>query len=76
MTDEQPTSGARGRAITPMSPSGKVMIDGIEYSARFESGYADYGDEVIVVGLEAFGLVVRKLDSLAQPPESDPNGPQ
>ncbi len=63
MTDEQPTSGERGRAITPMYPSGKVLIDGIEYSARFKSGYADSGDEVIVVGLDAFGLIVGKPES-------------
>ncbi|MCH7689034.1 MAG: NfeD family protein [Planctomycetes bacterium] len=60
MTDEQPTTGEHGRAITPMYPSGKVLIDGIEYSARFKSGFADSGDEVIVVGLDAFGLIVGK----------------
>ncbi len=60
MTDEQPTMGERGRAITPMLPSGKVLIDGVEYNARFKSGFADSGDEVIVVGLDAFGLIVGK----------------
>ncbi len=34
--------------------------DGVEYSARFKSGFADSGDEVIVVGLDAFGLIVDK----------------
>jgi hypothetical protein len=43
-----------------MYPSGKVLIDGVEYSARFKSGCADSGDEVIVVGLDAFGLIVDK----------------
>ncbi len=75
MTEEQPTTGARGRAITPMMPSGKVLIDGIEYSARLKSGSADSGDEVVVVG-HGFGLIVEKPDSLAQAPQSDPNGPQ
>ena len=65
MSEEQPTNGARGRAITP---SGKVLIDGIEYGARFESGYADSGDEVIVVELDAFGLIVEQPDSLPQAP--------
>ncbi len=60
MTNEQPTTGERGRAMTPMYPSGKVLIDGVEYSARFKSGFADSGDEVIVVGLDAFGLIVDK----------------
>ncbi len=63
MTDEQPTSGARGRAITAMYPSGKVLVDGIEYSARFKSGFANSGDEVVVVGLDAFGLIVDKPES-------------
>ena len=63
MADEQPTTGARGRAMTPMYPSGRVLIDGVEYSARFESGFADSGDEVVVVGLDAFGLIVGKPES-------------
>ncbi len=76
MNEEQPTTGARGRAIIPMSPSGKVLIDDVPYSARFKSGFADSGDEVVVVGLDAFGLIVEKPDSLAQAPQSDPDGPQ
>jgi membrane-bound ClpP family serine protease len=66
MTEEQPTSGDRGQAITAMLPSGKVMIDGVEYNARFKSGFADAGDEVIVIGLDAFGLIVGK-----PPPEQE-----
>ena len=68
MNEEQPTTGARGRAITPMYPSGKVLIDGVEYSARLESGFAESGDEVVVVGLDAFGLIVDKPES---PPEQE-----
>ena len=60
MNDEPPTTGERGRAISPMYPSGKVLIDGVEYTARFKSSFADSGDEVIVVGLDAFGLIVEK----------------
>ncbi len=75
MNEEQPAIGTRGHPITPMSPSGKVLIDGIEYGARLESGFADSGDEVVVVG-HGFGLIVEKPDSLAQAPQSDPNGPQ
>ena len=76
MNEEHPTTGARGRAITPMMPSGKVLIDDIEYSATFKSGYAEPGDEVVVVGLGAFGLIVDKPDSLAQAPKSDSDGTQ
>ncbi len=66
MTDGQPPTGGRGRAITPMYPSGKVLIDGVEYNARYKSGFAESGDEVIVVGSDAFGLIVGKPES---PPE-------
>ena len=75
MEQEQPTTGARGRTITPMMPSGKVLIDGIEYSATFKSGYAESGDEVVVVG-HGFGLIVDKPDSQAQAPQSDSDDPQ
>jgi len=75
MKQEQPTTGARGRAITPMVPSGKVLIDGIEYHAVVKSGYANSGDEVVVVG-HGFGLIVDKPDSLTQAPQSDPDGTQ
>ena len=68
VTDGQPPMGGRGQAITPMYPSGKVLIDGVEYNARFEKGFANSGDEVIVVGLEAFGLIVGKPES---PPEQE-----
>ncbi len=59
-SEEKPSTGTRGRAITAMLPSGKVLIEGVEYGARLKSGYADPGDEVIVVGLDAFGLIVGK----------------
>ncbi len=59
-SEEKPATGTRGRAITAMLPSGKVLIEGVEYGARLKSGYADSGDEVIVVGLDAFGLIVDK----------------
>jgi hypothetical protein len=39
------------------------LIDGVEYSARLKSGSADSGDEVMVVGLDAFGLIVDKPES-------------
>ncbi len=60
MTEEQPQSGARGRALTPMVPSGKVLIDGVEYQARHRGGWADPDEEIVVVGLDAFGLIVDK----------------
>ncbi len=75
MNAEKPTAGEHGRAITPMSPCGKVLIDGVEYSARLKSDSADSGDEVVVVGLDAFGFIVEKRDSLAQAPQNRPTYP-
>ncbi len=63
MNDERPATGACGRAITPMMPGGTVLIDGVEYSARIRSGFAESGDEVVVVGLDSFDLIVDKPDS-------------
>ena len=68
MSEEQPATGTLGHAITPMTPSGKVSVDGVEYSARFKSGYAESGDEVVVVGVDAFGLIVAVPD----PPKQEP----
>ena len=65
MNEEKSATGTRGCTITPMMPSGKVLIDGIEYSATFKSGYAESSDEVVAVG-HGFGLIVDKPDSLAQ----------
>ena len=63
MSDEQPAIGTRGRAITRMYPSGKVLIDGVEYRARLKSGFAESGDEVVVVGSHSFGLTVETSET-------------
>ncbi len=68
MNQGHPMSGAHGHAVSPMTPSGSVMIDGIEYNARFKSGFADSGDEVVVVGRDAFDLIVDKPDSTGVSP--------
>jgi len=58
-------TGERGQAITTLSPSGKVLLGGVEYNARLNSGFAESGDEVVVVGFDAFSLIVGKVDSSA-----------
>ncbi len=62
MSEEQDKTGAQGRTLTMMRPSGKVLIEGIEYGARLKSGWADAGEEVVVVGFDAFGLIVAVPD--------------
>ena len=63
MSEEPDKTGAQGRTLTLMSPSGKVLIEGIEYGARLKSGWADAGAEVVVVGLDAFRLLAAVPDS-------------
>ncbi len=63
MTENQPESGALGRTLTAMSPSGKVLIDGVKYDARFRGGWADPDEEIVVVEVDAFGLIVDKPES-------------
>ncbi len=66
MSEEQDKTGAQGRTLTMMRPSGKVLIEGIEYGARLKSGWADAGEEIVVVGFDAFGLIVAVPDSPKQ----------
>ncbi len=66
MSEEPDKTGAHGRTLTTMSPSGKVLIEGTEYGARLKSGWADAGEEVVVVGFDAFGLIVAVPDSPKQ----------
>ncbi len=62
MTEEQAKHCARDRTLTTLLPSGKVLIEGIEYSARLKSGWADAGEEV-AVDRDAFSLIVAVPDS-------------
>lgn len=49
-----------GEALTPLSPSGYVLIDGQRYEAFCRSGFVDKGATVRVVGLDNFRLIVSK----------------
>ncbi len=50
--------GADAVALTPLSPSGWIELDGRRYEARCDSGYADAGDRVRITRVETFHLVV------------------
>ena len=62
LAKERPKPGDRGTALTGMYPSGKVLIDGVEYAARMQSRHAHKGDEIEVLDFESFGLIVGKPD--------------
>ena len=53
--------GKNAVALTTMTPSGKVEIDGKPYDALCESATAEAGDRLSVVGADSFRLVVRKI---------------
>ena len=57
--------GTVGRTISPLRPSGKVDIGGVNHEARSAGEWVDAGRPVIVVRTDAFNLVVR----LATPEE-------
>lgn len=56
--DAAAVMGRSGEAITPLSPSGHVVIDGRRYEAFSRSGLVAKGAIVRVVGLDNFRLIV------------------
>jgi membrane-bound ClpP family serine protease len=50
--------GKPARAVTALSPTGLVEIEGRRYEARCDSGFADEGARLRVVRVESFQLVV------------------
>ncbi|MFO0852125.1 MAG: NfeD family protein [Gemmataceae bacterium] len=53
--------GDLGRAVSPLTPAGKVELHGERVDARAEAGYVPPGCRVVVVRGDAFGLVVRAV---------------
>jgi hypothetical protein len=64
--------GDVGRALSPMSPSGAVEVNGERVDARSEGGFIEVGSAVVVLRGDPTGYVVRKLDP-GQPPPRVPN---
>lgn len=52
-------AGTRGRTLSRLLPMGTVEIGGRTYEARLQSGYADPGVEVEVVGFENAHVIVK-----------------
>lgn len=63
--EKSPLIGAFGTALTPMMPSGKVMIENKEFPASARDGFIHKGERVEVVSSCMSFLVVRK----AGPPD-------
>jgi hypothetical protein len=54
--------GDIGRAVTALSPSGYVEIDGVRRSAKSESTYIEAGSMVVVVRGEMPSFIVRQIE--------------
>ena len=54
--------GREAVAVTALSPTGIVTVDGRRYEARCDSGFAAEGARLRVTRVETFHLVVIALD--------------
>ena len=52
--------GRTAEALTTLAPSGYVSVDGRRYEAFCQSGHADKGAPLRVVGVDNFRLIVSK----------------
>ena len=52
--------GRAAEAITPLGPSGYVLVDGRRYEAFCQTGHVAAGEGLRVVGLDNFRLIVTK----------------
>jgi len=53
--------GLEGTALSTMRPSGKVMIDGIGYTANSESGFTTSGTKIVVTRFDGINLWVKEI---------------
>ncbi len=55
--------GKSGQALTMLSPSGYIMIDGKRYEAFCQSGQVPAGAELEVIGADNFRLIVSETNT-------------
>lgn len=55
--------GDRGRAASPLYPSGRALIGTVPMVARAERGPIDQGSDIVVVGGDQFSLLVREFSA-------------
>ncbi len=53
--------GKTGEALTPLRPSGMVLLDGIQYEATSKDGFIQTGERLKVVGKDNFRVVVIRI---------------
>lgn len=52
--------GKEGEAVTKLAPSGKIMVEGMQYEGFSKDGLIDAGERVTVVGRDNFRILVKK----------------
>ena len=60
LADKESVVGKAAEAVTPLVPSGYVLVEGRRYEAFSQSGHAAKGAQLRVVGLDNFRLIVTK----------------
>lgn len=55
--------GTSGQTLSPLRPSGKVLLNGITYEARSEGHWIDSETEIIVIGSRAGNVIVRQREA-------------
>jgi len=60
LAEEADVVGKTAEAVTPLVPSGYVVVDGKRYEAFSQSGHAAKGTVLRVSGLDNFRLIVTK----------------
>jgi membrane-bound ClpP family serine protease len=60
LADKESVMGKPAEAVTPLVPSGYVLVEGRRYEAFSRSGHAAKGAQLRVVGLDNFRLIVTK----------------
>lgn len=56
-----PTAGEKGKALTQLRPSGKILINGVIYDALSSGKYIDIDASIIVTKIEGSAIFVREV---------------
>lgn len=56
--------GKTGEAVTMLSPSGYILVDGRRYEAFCQSGQVDAGSPLEIIGADNFRLIVTQRPSI------------
>lgn len=60
LAEKEKVVGKMAEAVTPLMPSGYVLVEGKRYEAFSQSGHAEKGSVLRVAGLDNFRLIVTK----------------